>query len=174
MEDDRIISLFEDTKNRVRSMALVHEELYQSKDFARIDFSDYIQNLSNTLYRAYSTDSKKFKLDLKITRIYLGIDQAIPCGLIINELISNALKHAFIPPWEGKGKIKVILKETDKHEIELIVNDNGNGLPKEFNFSKTESLGLQLVRILAEDQLRGKVKLDRKEGTKFSIKFKKF
>jgi len=111
-------------------------------------------------------------LDFKFEDVSLGIDQAIPIGLVINELVSNALKHAFPPSFERKGKIEITLRSMEAGEIELIVKDNGVGIPKELDIRKMESLGMKLVFILAEDQLDGKVKLDRSGGTKLTIRFK--
>jgi len=92
--------------------------------------------------------------------------------LIINELVSNSLKHGFPPEWEGEGRIRIALRPTEEDEIELIVSDNGVGMPKDLDFRETDSLGLKLVTILAEDQLGGKIFLDRRKGTKFRIRFK--
>ena len=172
IKDKQALDMFEESKNRVRSMGLIHEELYRSGDFSKVDFTGYIKNLSSSLFRAYSTAPDRIKLRTNIDDVSLEIDSAIPCGLIINELVSNALKHAFPPSFEGKGKIEITLGSMEAGEIELIVKDNGVGIPKELDIRKTESLGMQLVFILAEDQLEGEVKLDRREGTKFTIRFK--
>jgi two-component sensor histidine kinase len=110
-------------------------------------------------------------LNIDIKDIFLDIGKAIPCGLIISELVSNSLKHAF--PDRKKGEMKISLKPLDKNEIELMVSDNGVGLPKEVDFQNVESLGLHLVTILAKDQLHGTVELDRSSGTKFVIRFRK-
>ena len=143
IKDKQALEMFEESKNRVRSMALVHEELYRSKDFANIDFTKYIKNLTGLLVKTYIIDSGKIELDVKVEDVSLGIDQAVPCGLVINELVSNALKHAFPPSFEGKGKIEITLCSMEAGEIELIVKDNGVGIPKEPDIQKTESLGMQ-------------------------------
>lgn len=174
IKDKRVLEMFKESQDRVRSMLLVHEKLLQSRDFTRIDFAEYIRSLAYGLYRAYGLDPEKILLDIQVDAFFLGIDLSIPCGLVINELISNALKHGFPKSWEGKGKITVSLVKTEDEEIVLIVKDNGVGIPKDFNFRKTETLGLSLVTILIEDQLRGKIRLDRRRGTKFLISFKEF
>jgi len=172
IKDKQALEMFEESRNRVRSMALVHENLYRSKDFANINFAKYIKNLTDQLVKTYIIDSGKIELDVKVEDVCTGIDQAIPCGLVINELVSNALKHAFPPSLKRKGKIEIAVHSMEADEIELTVKDNGVGIPKELDIRKTESLGLKLVTILAEDQLDGKVTLDRSGGTKFTIRFK--
>jgi two-component sensor histidine kinase len=148
-------------------MAVIHEKLYKSKDFTRIDFSHYVQSLSKDLFRVYGMNQDVVKLNIDIKDVFLNINTAIPCGLIINELISNSLKHAF--PDGKKGKIKIAMSPLNKNEIELTVSDNGIGIPEEMDIRSTKSLGLHLVTILAEDQLRGKIKLDKTKGTKFHM-----
>lgn len=174
IKNRRVLEMFKESQDRVRSMLLVHEKLLKSRDFTRIDFAEYIRSLAYGLYRTYGLDPEKILLDIQVEAISLGIDLSIPCGLVINELISNALKHGFPKSWEGKGKITVSLGKTEDEEIVLIVKDNGVGIPKDFDFRKTETMGLSLVTILIEDQLRGKIRLDRRRGTKFHIRFKEF
>lgn len=173
IKDEEALDMFRESQYRVRSMALVHESLYRSSDLARIDFSEYVRNLANGLYRSYGVDPGRIVLKTKVKNVSLTIDMAVPCGLVINELVSNALKYAFPPSFKEKGKIEIILHPTRKDEVELIVMDNGVGIPDELDFRNTESLGLHLVTILIEDQLHGKVTLDRRRGTKFTMKFKK-
>ena len=151
-------------------MALVHETLYQSKDFANVDFNGYVEAITNQLIRNSATHPDKIKLKREIEDIKFGLDYAIPCGLIINELITNSLKHAF--PKDREGEIKVTFRSINSDEIELTVSDDGIGIPEEMDIQETESLGLQLVHILAEDQLEGTLELDRDGGTAFKIRFK--
>jgi len=172
IEDKQALEMFKESRDRVRSMALIHEELYRSKEFSNIDFGKYIKNLTGQLVKTYIIDSGRIDLDCKFEDVSLGMVQAVPCGLVINELVSNALKHAFPPSFEGKGKIEITLRSMEAGEIELIVRDNGVGIPKELDIRKTESLGMHLVTLLTEDQLEGQVKLDRSRGTKFTIRFK--
>jgi PAS domain S-box-containing protein len=170
IKDEQALETFMSTQNRVLSMAIIHDRLYRSKDFARVDFAEYALSLANHLFSVYGIDLSTTKLKTDIKDIFLDINTAIPCGLIINELVSNSLKHAF--PDSKKGEIKITMRALNKKEIELTVTDNGIGLPKDIDIRKTESLGLHLVTILAEDQLHGKIKLDRTEGTSFQIKLR--
>ena len=167
--DPNALMMFKESQNRVRSMALVHEKLYRSGDLSKIDFSEYIQSLVSGLYRSYGINPALIKLNIKIESVSLGIDLAVPCGLVINELVSNALKHAFR---EGEsGKIDIAIKQDENKTITLIVSDNGCGIPSGMDFKKTESLGLHLVVILVEDQLRGNIDLMEDEGTTFKVVF---
>ena len=172
IKDEKLRKIFDESKNRIYSIALIHERLYGSGDFSRIDFEDYIKNLSNLLYRTYGFDPKKIDFTVTVKNVSLGIDAAVPCGLILNELISNALQHAFPPSWQGKGKIEVLFHSLPRHEFELIVKDNGVGIPEDLDIRHTDSLGLHLVTLLAEGQLGGRLNLDRRNGTKFQIIFK--
>jgi two-component sensor histidine kinase len=151
-------------------MALVHEKLYQSRDLSRIDFSEYIETLSTLLFRSFGVDPKQINLKNRGEGVYLTVETAVPCGLMINELVSNCLKHAF--PDSRPGEITVqICKEDEPHRFRLAVGDNGIGLPKKLDIEKTDSLGLQLVRTLTQ-QLNGRLELIRAEpGTEFRIFF---
>jgi len=170
IKDKNVIEIFTESQNRIASMALVHEKLYQSKDLAKIDFYDYINDLVANLFQSYVENSGKIKLNMKIENIQLDIDLAIPCGLIINELVTNSLKYAF--PDGRNGEIKIVFRKTDENMLELAISDNGIGIPLDLDFRKTGSLGLHLVTILAENQLHGKINLYRNEGTEFRIEFK--
>ena len=152
-------------------MSLIHETLYQSKDFANVDFNGYVKSISNYLLRSYIVISGAIKLNLEIEDITLGLDHAIPCGLIINELVSNSLKHAF--PKGREGEIKIALRTINDHEVELTVSDDGVGIPREIDMGNPETLGLELVQILAENQLDGTLELERDGGTEFRIRFGK-
>ena len=170
IEDKKYVDMFKDSENRIRSMALIHEKLYQSKDFANVDFNGYVKSIANDLIRSYAVTPDKIKLNTKIEDVSLGLDNAIPCGLIINELISNSLKYAF--PKDREGEINIVLRSINSDEIELTLSDDGIGIPAEIDIRETESLGLQLVQLLAEDQLEGNIELDREAGTAFRIRFK--
>ena len=169
--DKQAIEMFTESQDRIKSMALVHEKLYRSKDFTKINFKEYIESLSKSLLRSYDEKRSKITLKINVSDVLLGVDYAIPCGLVINELVSNSLKHAF--PEGKEGEITISFQSPKKNEFILIVSDNGIGLPKDFDFDKTESLGLYLVSILAKDQLQGKISADGTKGTKFQITFKK-
>jgi len=169
IEEGATLEMFQESQNRVKSMALVHEKLYQSKDCARINFSEYIQNLAGYLFQAYAVNASNIALELDIDDVCLNIDTAIPCGLIISELVSNALKYAF-PNKSGGGLINISLRaDFDKHFI-LLVRDTGVGFPKNLDLKKVSSLGLQLVNVLTA-QLEGTLELDCRVGTEFRIRF---
>ncbi|MEZ4646002.1 MAG: histidine kinase dimerization/phosphoacceptor domain -containing protein [Chloroflexota bacterium] len=150
LNDSYTTSVFEDSKNRVRSMALIHEKLYQSQNLARIDFAEYVANLTHYLARTYHAD--QIRLQLSLEQVYLGIDTAVPCGLILNELVSNAFKHAFTHQQSGHVCIK--LHQNEAAQVTLAVGDDGVGLPADFDSSHVDSLGLQLVHNLTK-QLGG-------------------
>ncbi|NVL91041.1 MAG: PAS domain S-box protein [Desulfobacterales bacterium] len=170
VDDRTYVDMFKESRNRIISMALVHEKLYQSEDLASIDLNEYINHLANALFRSYGVDTNSIALKIDVADVVLGVDTAIPCGLIVNELISNSLKYAF--PDGKKGEIKITLRPTDEDEVELTVSDNGVSIPDDLDLTSTESLGLKLVRILT-DQLRGKLEIDRNDGTMIQIQFKK-
>jgi two-component sensor histidine kinase/CheY-like chemotaxis protein len=170
IKDNKTLELLKSTQNRIKSMVVIHDRLYKSKDFARINFDEFIQSLSTHLFNSYGVDAKAIKINLDIKDVFLDINTAIPCGLIVNELLSNSLKYAF--PDGKKGEISIAIHPLDKNEMELIVSDNGAGLPEEIDIKQTKSLGLHLVTILVEDQLQGDIKLDRTGGTRFYIRIK--
>jgi PAS domain S-box-containing protein len=160
------IELFRETQNRVRIMQLIHEKLYKSQDLSKIDFSLYIRDLTYQLKRAYPI-SKNIELVINSEGVYLGVDRAIPCGLIINELVSNSFKYAFK---DGrKGSIYIELTQHE-NEYTMIVSDNGAGLPITIDFRESDTLGMILISTLS-DQLDAKVEIDRAEGTKFTFRF---
>lgn len=151
-------------------MALIHERLYGSTDLKRIDFGDYISTLSTQLFHTYVTDPRRIKLKLNVENLMVDINTTVPLGLILNELVTNSIKYAFP---EGKsGEIKIEFNKKDDEFI-LIVSDNGVGFPKNIDFRETDSLGLQLVNNLTS-QINGKVELNVKNGTEFTIKFREY
>ncbi len=170
VKDEKYAALLQDSQHRIKSMALIHERLYLSENFAMVDFAGYVRGLARDLYRSYEIDPSKTALKIEVEDVSLGINNAIPCGLIMNELISNSLKHAFAQ--EGKGELEIAFRSVSGDEVELIVGDNGVGLPDDLDFRNTESMGLHIVTMLAEDQLKGKIELDRTAGTKFHVRFK--
>ena len=157
-----------ESQNRIKSIALVHEKLYRSDDLASIDLSHYIPSLVNSLFSSYAVRPNAIQLKTDIERISLDIDTAIPCGLIINELVSNALKYAF--PVEQTGEIAIGLQVADDRTVSLHVRDNGIGIPAALDLTKIDSLGLKLVNDLVH-QLEGTITLDRNHGTEFEITF---
>lgn len=165
LDDEAVLTIFQDSKNRVRSMALIHEKLYQSDNLALVDFGDYCENLAMYLVRFYNKGQVQLKVDAE--PVYLGIDTAVPCGLILNELVSNALKHAF--PDGCNGQIAISLQKETKNQVIMSIVDNGVGLPPDLEVFNTPSLGLQLVRALVE-QLGGDWQIHRTNGRRFDIK----
>ena len=168
IEDPQTQRMFKESQNRVKSMAMIHEKLYRSEDLARINFAEYLRSLTADLYRSYRAGSDGIQLKVDVQDVFLGIDTAIPCGLITNELVSNSLKYAF--PAGTKGEIHIELLRDHNREFSLIVSDNGIGFPGNIDFRNTESLGLQLVNTLT-GQLGGTIELDRSSGTAFRIIF---
>lgn len=168
--DKKMLGGIKDIQNRIRSISLVHEKLYQSKDLSNVNLKDYIEELANALLKSYEGSKHRISLILDIDNIFISLDTITTCGLIINELLSNSLKYAF--PNNRKGKIKLSLHSKGNNEIELCISDDGIGLPESTDFRNTRSLGLKLVQWLAEGQLEGKVILKREKGTEFLIKFK--
>jgi PAS domain S-box-containing protein len=169
IDDDHAREMFEETENRIRSMALVHEKLYQATNLSRIDFADYIRTLGDLLFRSSAINPDDVTLDVSGSEIFLSIDTAVPCGLIVNELLSNALKHAF--HGDRKGKISVHLIEHGDGPISLSVRDDGIGLPAAFDFDRTETLGLQLVQALVR-QIDGRITIERRDaGAGFNVVF---
>jgi PAS domain S-box-containing protein len=167
VKDKKMLELLHESRNRIKSMAFVHESLYQTKDFSNIDFKEYIENISRNLLHSYGSPTSFPELDLDLDQIQLNLDTAVPCGLIVNELLSNSFKYAFKDGREGK--IEVRLRER-KNQITLKISDNGPGMPENIDYRQTESLGLQLVVTLVE-QINGKIKLENKKGAKFTIEF---
>ena len=167
--DQAILDMFQDGQNRVKSMALVHEKLYQAQDLAHVDFADYLRNLARYLFRSYRVARQDIALKVDVEHLSLDVDIAIPCGLIVNELLSNALKHAF--PSGQAGEVRLELKQPNEAEhLMLIIRDNGVGFPPDLNFKRTRSLGLQLVNNLVR-QLNGTIELTYDNGTIFRITF---
>ena len=164
--DKASLELFIESQNRIKSMALIHEKLYQSRDLACVDFKNYIQTLTVDLIHSFGAPPVTFSI--KSDNIYFSIETAIPCGLIINELISNSLKHGFRD--RRKGNINIEITQSDK-EITLMVNDNGSGFARDIDFRNTKTLGMQLVNSLVT-QLDGSIELNSDDGTAFIIKFK--
>ena len=168
LDDDGAREIFNETRDRVSSMALIHENLYKASDLGNINFAEYIKTLTNHLFYSYNVDFDVIQLKTDVKDVYLDVQVGIPCGLIVNELVSNTLKHAF--PGERRGEVKVSLFRGSNSQYTLIVKDTGTGFPKNLDFRKTKSLGMQLVTMLV-DQLEGTIELKRDGGTEFVITF---
>ncbi|TAN42531.1 MAG: response regulator [Nitrospirae bacterium] len=169
IKDKAALEVFRDGQNRIRSMALVHEMLYRSENMVHINFNDYIRNVSGHMFRFYGVSANRVRMRMDIDNAGFSLDTAVPFGLIVSELISNALKHAF--PGAREGEMTVSLHERGEN-IEFIFQDNGIGFPENLDFKNTGSLGLHLVNSLVK-QLSGGIFMDRADGTKFVITFKK-
>ncbi len=169
ISDRQTLEIFRDGENRVKSMALIHEKLYQAEDLANIDFKEYVKNLATFLFQSYGIDRTKFNLKNNVKDVKLDIDTAVPCGLIINELITNSFKHGF----KGKdsGKIVIDMHHDENDKLFLKVSDNGIGIPKGLDIKKVDSLGLRLVENLTI-QLCGNIKYYNNNGTTVEIVFK--
>jgi len=168
IKDGRMVEMFKESQNRIRSMALIHEKLYQTEDLSRVNFAEYIRSLMVHLFHTYRINPNIVKMNTEVEDIYLDINRAIPCGLVINELVSNALKHAF--PNSKRGEIHIKLYSNKQNKTKLTVSDNGVGLPENINIHEPETLGLQLVNDLVK-QVEGKIRLERTKGTTFHIVF---
>ncbi|MCK5083046.1 MAG: ATP-binding protein, partial [Candidatus Omnitrophica bacterium] len=158
----------EDTKQRISAMGKVHRMLYLSKNFSEIDFSEYIRSLIDEIKITYGTSQRRIKITLDLEPVILNIDTAIPCGLIINELLVNAFRHAF--PDRARGHIAVSLKRKGKN-IELKIKDDGTGMAVNPLSKESKALGLRLVTMLSQ-QLSGKISYKGKKGSLFTIVFK--
>jgi two-component sensor histidine kinase len=161
--------MFQESQNRIKLMALVHETLYEYKDFAKINLSAYLKSLTSYLFRAYKIETSHITLELDFDEIYLNLDKAVPCGLIISELVSNSLKYAF--PNQTNGKIRISVNCDEDGYIQLIIRDNGVGFPINWNFNSINSLGLQLVNVLI-NQIEGTLEFNNSQGVQFKISFR--
>jgi PAS domain S-box-containing protein len=169
VKDSNSLTILRESQNRIKSMSFIHESLYQTKDFSRIDFCNYVKTLANNLILTYSLEKGSVNLRTDLEQTYLSLDQAIPCGLMANELISNALKYAF----DGVKGGEIFVATRDREgRMELEISDNGKGLPSDLDYENSETLGLQLVYTLAE-QLDAEVEVSVKNGTKYLINFDK-
>jgi PAS domain S-box-containing protein len=168
--DERLRDVLSECQNRIKAMGLTHQLLYEHKDFSRVDLGEYLGRLAQLLLSTYRSRGKGIALDLVLPpeRHYVGLGKAIPCGLAVNELVTNAFKHAF--PAQRQGTITVSLMATSGDEVELAIADNGVGLPPGFDVNAIKSLGLRLVPLLAE-QLQGSLTMDGNAGSRFALRF---
>jgi len=171
VEDETVLKVLQESRSRVRTMAMIHEKLYRSDDFARIDFLEYLRTLTAELVSTYNRSEQSVAVRTEGDEVLLTINVAVPCGLIVNELVANALQHAFPPDREitAGDKISISLKRRED-TVELMVCDNGTGLPPDVDLENTGSLGMQLVLMLTR-QLRGEMTVEREHGTKFILTF---
>jgi PAS domain S-box-containing protein len=170
IEDDRLSKVLEEMNIRIQTISLVHQKLYQSQNLSRIDLKEYITDLVELISKSYYPEPGRITVITELESINVLIDTAIPCGLIINELVSNAFKYAF--PGNRRGIIKILLKRVVGEIIELGISDDGVGIPDGFNLLESNTLGYKLFKSIAEDQLMGTVKIETKKGLSFTIHFK--
>ncbi|MGD1702344.1 PAS domain-containing protein [Dapis sp. BLCC M229] len=168
IEDEKVLDLFADSQNRIQTMALIHEQLYQSKDLGQIDFSEYIHTLIDNLFCSYSNRESIINPIINVEPISLNLETAIPCGLLINELVTNSLKYAF--PNGENGELGIELHQDEQEKIYLTIRDNGIGIPADFDWQNSSSLGLKLVRILSK-QLKAEIEFDGTQGTVVNLRF---
>jgi PAS domain S-box-containing protein len=169
ISDEKIQSYFQDTKNRVQSMSMIHERLSRSEDLSTMNFSEFINSLVNNLFHTYNINPDKIKLKVSIPDISFDVDTIMPSALVLNELITNSFKYAF--PGNRTGEVSVVLRVGEDNEIELVVKDNGIGIPDDINIHESNSLGLMLVSALIS-QMKARLEIVKNNGTEFRIKFK--
>lgn len=167
IKDEVTLKAVKDGQSRVRSMALVHEKFYQSDELSEINFGDYIEKLCHFLYQSYGDKTDRIDLQIKGDKQGLDMDTAMPCALLVNEIVSNAYKYAF--PDQKKGTIQIVFKKLNG-KMFLLIQDDGVGFPDEYDLEKSESLGMQLIQALT-NQLDGELKVSRENGTSFEISF---
>ncbi|MGB3513444.1 MAG: histidine kinase dimerization/phosphoacceptor domain -containing protein, partial [Microcoleaceae cyanobacterium] len=169
IKDEAMVNLFSDCQNRIQAMALIHHQLYQAENLSAINFADYLLNLLDNLFFSHQSLQKDINCDTSnIESLYIHIETAIPCGLLVNELVTNSFKYAFSN--QETGEIKIQLYHDRNHQVHLVVSDNGIGLPADLDWQNCPSLGLTLVKILAE-QLEATIELDNTHGATFHLSF---
>jgi len=168
IKDPTAQRMLRDSENRIRSMSLIHQTLYQSNDFAGVDFQYFLRMLSPALMKAYGPERGGVELNIDVQQVQLPIGVAIPCGLIVNELVTNALKHGFANGRQGNIWIELASTATD--EISLAVSNDGAPIPEDLNLDQQTTLGMQLVRLLTE-QIHGRSEIQRAHPTRFTVRF---
>jgi len=163
--------VYRESQNRIITMALIHEELYRARDLARVDFGAYVENLANHLWSSYGVDRDQIHLDLSVEKAEMVVDTAIPCGLIVNELVSNALAHAF--PAGRRGEVLIRFRNVDETRYELEIGDDGVGLPPDLDIKELSTMGLKLVTVLSQ-QLGAQLQIERQGGTRFLLSFDQY
>ncbi|MBP7737779.1 MAG: PAS domain-containing protein [Spirochaetes bacterium] len=171
-EDPHLIQQFIIAENRIKSMAAIHEILYRTENFTSINFAEYIKTISYQLLNVYGNENIKPSLIFNLDPVYLGITQAVPCGLIVNEILTNSFKYAFPPEWSGDPKIEISMRIEDDNTVDLVLSDNGIGTPDKNQPETNETLGLTLIEILTK-QINGRFSYDGSDGTRITIRFKK-
>ncbi len=170
VQDEQLLTIVKDVQDKIQVMALAHQKLYDSRDLSRIDLKEYIDDLAAYLLQSYQVLPGKISLDLDTDSVSVLIDTAVPCGLVLSELISNALKHAF--PGDRKGQISIRLHQAEDETITLQVSDDGIGVPGDLHLEQSDSLGLQTVVGIIERQLQGDINLETDRGVAWQIRFR--
>ena len=171
VDDPAMKAIFSEMQNRIRSMAFIHQDLYGSEDFSSIDMARYLEKLTHSLFTTYCLDPLRIETRVLVDAIHLGLDYAMPVGLVVNELVSNVIKYAFPPSHPGPCQMRVEMRQTDPGVFTLIVKDNGVGLPPDLDLSNTSSFGMHLMCLLVRDQLKGWIEVGREQGTEFRLGF---
>ena len=169
IRDEDALRILREGQTRIRSMALIHEKLYQSPDLSKIEFASYIKTLATHLFQFYKIEAPQVRLETDLENVNLDLNSAVPCGLLINELISNALKHAF--PGGRRGVVGIKLRRGEDGRVEIRIADDGVGFPRALDFQHASTFGLQIVNLLVS-QLEGTLSLDREKGTAFTVAFR--
>jgi len=169
LEDETLRRVFQESQSRIRAMALIHETLYESHDLSRIELRPYISRVGDSLIGMYGASADRIRLRVEADRVALTIDDMVPCGLIINELLSNSLKHAF--PDGRAGEVRIAATASPEGIVTLELRDNGVGLPADLDIHDTTTMGMRLVTGLVENQLGGTIEVDRRTGTAFRVSF---
>jgi PAS domain S-box-containing protein len=167
ISDPDLVTMLRDSQNRIRSMSMIHQTLYQSHDFARVDFRQFLGELLPSLMDSYGMVAGHVAIHIESNQVKLPINEAIPCGLIVNELVSNALKHGF--PGQRRGTVHVLLEQENDGSVSLSISNDGIPIPADQNLERTGSLGLQLVRLLTR-QLQGTLEVQRAHPTRFTVR----
>jgi two-component sensor histidine kinase len=170
LDDDNIVAALRDCQGRIRSIALIHDQLYRSVDLSMIDYAEYLTCLTKALLQTHCDKAGSVDIITHADNIFLEVAQALPCSLVINELVTNSLKHAF--PAGCAGEIRIGFSRSDDDTYTFTVADNGSGLPQDFDYRNTTSLGLQLVTNLVESQLRGAIEICNNNGATFRVTFR--
>jgi two-component sensor histidine kinase len=166
--DPQVRALFEDSQQRIQAVAILHESLSQAKNVTRIPAAEYINRLSTQVFQAYTPPGDRITMRIQVDPIWIEVRNAVPCGLLVNELLSNSLKYAF--PGDQSGEVAIALQATSEGCMTLVVADSGVGFPADIDFRHTASLGLQLVCLLTA-QLGGTIALDTTSGTQWTVRF---
>ncbi len=168
IDDPTVLEMMRETQNRIQSMALIHQTLYQSRDFSGVDFGHFLDNLAPILSASYGIDQNRIALSIDTVDVLLPLNVAIPCGLFVNELVTNSLKHAF--PHDRCGEVRIRLEKDSADYVCLVISDDGIGIPETVDFENTTSLGLKLVTLLAQ-QVEGDLTVNRSNPTQFVLRF---